>query len=230
MHLVGIFAMLIPFLLLGLLSRLGEVSANITGALVLLCFPIVFGIGRFAVSTFVCFPLSVCAISAEKRADAFEGFSRSNAYFFQRPVVAFACVLCLFLAGLVGEQIVYWTITLGWWLARSTFLDSGGLVQPAAGKFVNLGDALAAALIAAYWASYFWSASAAIYLILRKAIDNTELDELDSIQSPQERALPQLASAPSASSAVAGMSSTHTTTDSEPAAGEAKERSLDDED
>ncbi len=196
MHFVGIAAMLIPILLLGLISRLGAVGASVAGVLLLLCFPLVFGIGRFALSSLVCFPLSVCAIAAEKKADAFEGFSRSNAYFFQRPVVLALCMLLLLGIGLVGEQIVFWTVTLGWWLVRSAYLFTGGQVQPASNLFIGSGNWLSLALIAAYWFSFFWSATAAAYLILRKAVDNAELDVLDTIESPIERSLPDIPATP----------------------------------
>lgn len=196
MHFVGIAALLLPVLLLGLLSRLGSVGASIAGVLLLLCFPLVFGIGRFVLSAILCFPLSVCAIAAEKKADAFEGFSRSNAYFFQRPVVAALCVVCLLAIGYVGEQLVYWTVTSGWWLMRGSFLFSGGAVQPASNRFVAAGNWLSAALIACYWFSFFWSGAAATYLVLRKSVDNTEIDELDLIESPLEKSLPSIPNTP----------------------------------
>lgn len=212
MYLVGLFAMLFPFLLLGLLSRVGPIGAYISAALFLLFLPILFGVGRFALGAVVCFPLSVCAICAEKKADAFEGFSRSNAYLFQRPVAAVLCIVCLLAAGLVGEQIVYWSITAGWGLIRGTYLIAGGAGRSAANPdaFVLLGNWLASALVAAYWFSYFWSGSAATYLILRKAVDHTELDELDVIENPVERSLPDIPTTPDLSTAPAETASSDT--------------------
>ncbi len=198
MHFVGIAVLLLPIYALGLLSRLGSLGANLAGVLLLMCFPLVFAIGRFVLSAIVCFPLNVCAIAAEKKADAFEGFSRSNAYFFQRPVVVALCVLCLLAVGSVGEQLVFWTVTSGWWLIRGTYLLAGGAVQPASNSFIGAGNWLATALLAAYWFSFFWSASAATYLILRKSVDHTELDELDMRESPIERSLPEIPTTPPA--------------------------------
>ncbi len=191
MHFVGILVLLLPALLLGLCSRLGTVGGVVAGVLLLLCYPLVFGIGRFALSAIICFPLSVVAICVEKKADAFEGFSRSNAYFFQRPVVAVLCSLLLLAAGLVGEKIVYWTLHLGWWLMRHGFAFSGG---PGAqdNLYLNYGDWLTQMLIAAYWFSFFWAAVAAIYLILRRSVDNCELDEMDCLESEVERTLPDI--------------------------------------
>ncbi len=195
-HFVGIAALLVPIYVLGLLSRLGSVGATVAGVLLLLCFPLVFAVGRFALSAIVCFPLSVCAIAAEKKADAFDGFSCSNAYFFQRPVVVAICIVCLLAIGCVGEQLVFWTITAGWWLVRGAYLMAGGALQPASNTFIGAGNWLSTALIAAYWFSFCWSGAAATYLILRKSVDHTELDELELLESPIERSLPEIPSAP----------------------------------
>ncbi len=195
MHLVGIALLLLPIAILGFFSRFGATGATICGVLLLLGFPLVFAVGRFAVSLFVCFPLSVCAIGAEKKADAFEGFSRSNAYFFQRPVVGVLCAILLIAIGVVGEQIVDWTLRLGWGLISGAYLYSGGMVQPASNTYVGAGNWLARSLVAAYWFSFFWSASAAIYLILRKSVDHTEMDEIDAIESALEQSLPEIPSA-----------------------------------
>ncbi len=194
MHFVAIAALLVPFFVLGAIGRLGSVGATISGVLLLLCFPVVFAIGRFVLSAIVCFPLSACAIAAEKKADAFEGFSRSNAYFFQRPLLAALLAVCLLLIGLVGEQLVYWTLTSGWWLMRGAYL----LANPhiAVRPYVLGGNWLSMSLLAAYWFSFFWSASAAIYLILRKSVDGVELDELDAIESPVQRSLPHIPNTP----------------------------------
>lgn len=196
MHFVAVAGLLIPFFLLGLVSRLGPPGANISGVLLLLCFPLVFALGRFALSAIVCFPLSVCAIAAEKKGDAFEGFSRSNAYFFQRPVLVVLCAACLLPIGWVGEQLLFWTLTSGWWLMRGAFELTGGRLSSAAQAYIDVGHWLAEILLVAYWFSFFWSAAAAIYLIARKSVDSVELDELDSLESATERSLPDIPTTP----------------------------------
>ncbi len=196
MNLVGIGGLLLIPVVLGLISRLGAPGAMVGGVLLLLSFPIVFAVGRFVLSLVVCFPLSVCAISAEKKADAFEGFSRSNAYFFQRPVVAFLFAAGLFACGYVGEQVVAWTLNSGWSMVRNTYLYSGGMSQLAAERFVSAGNWLAQSLIAAYWFSYFWSASGALYLVLRRSVDHTELSEIDLDEQAVVQELPQIPAAP----------------------------------
>ncbi len=196
MHFVAVAALLVPVLVLGLISRLGTPGANVSGVLLLLCFPLTFALGRFALSAIVCFPLSVCAIAAEKKGDAFEGFSRSNAYFFQRPVLIALCAVCLLPIGWVGEQLLFWTVTSGWWLMRGAYQMAGGTLQPATLTYVLAGNWLVEMLLVAYWFSFFWSAAAAIYLIVRKSVDSVELDELDSLESPIERSLPDIPTTP----------------------------------
>ncbi|MCA9165991.1 MAG: hypothetical protein KDA62_23550, partial [Planctomycetales bacterium] len=66
--------------------------------------------------------------------------------------------------------------------------------------YLSYGLWLTQALVAAYWFSFFWSASAATYLILRKSVDHTELDEMDSIESPIEQSLPDIPATPPSSS------------------------------
>ncbi|MEZ6136202.1 MAG: hypothetical protein R3C53_15010 [Pirellulaceae bacterium] len=189
MHFVGIAVLLLPAMLLGLINRLGSVGEILAGIGLLLTFPLVFAVGRFALSAIVCFPLSVCAICVEKRADAFEGFSRSNAYFFQRPFVAALCCVMLLVVGVVGEQIVYWVLQLGWWLVHGSFAFTAG---DESSKVLLIGAWVTKMLIGAYWFSFFWSAAAAAYLILRRSVDNCELDEMDSIESEVETSLPDI--------------------------------------
>ncbi|MEM8736159.1 MAG: hypothetical protein AAGG44_18155, partial [Planctomycetota bacterium] len=77
MHLVGLAVLLIPIAILGLVAQLGTAGGTVAGIGLLLCFPLAFAVGRLMLSMIFGFPLSVSAIAAEKKADAFEGFSRS---------------------------------------------------------------------------------------------------------------------------------------------------------
>ncbi len=209
MHIVAIVGLLLVPYLLGVLARLGPV-AHVAGLLFLLCFPLVFAVGRLVLSMFVCFPLAVTAISCERNADAFEGFSRSNNYIFQRPVLVVLCVLALGLIGYVGYAIVFWWLLAGWHWIRDAFLMGAGLTAndlfgPADGNSVYEGRlirwlvggaAITYWLIGAYWFSYFWSASASVYLICRRSIDNVDLDVIDSPTARAAEPLPGLPSAP----------------------------------
>lgn len=194
MHFIGIAVISLPFVILGLISRGGSIGGAIAGVLMLCCFPLVFSLGRFALSLVLCFPLSVVAIGVENKGDAFEGFSRSNAYVFQRPVVVVLCSLLLLLCGLVGEQLVYWTVSAGWWALQSMFSVGAGELSSVSNQYFMYGDWLAESLINSYWFSFFWCAASAVYLIVRRAVDHTELDEIDSLESEVEESLPEIPS------------------------------------
>jgi hypothetical protein len=192
MHLVTLAALLIPVLILGWLAGFGATAAMIAGVLLLvLVVPLIFATGRTLLSLLIGFPLSVCAISIERKADAFEGFSRSNAYIFQRPVVVGLCVIALIAVGEVGALIVYWTIHLGWGLIGEAFSVAAGRSEFASDT-LDAGQWLAVHLISAFRFSYFWSAAAALYLILRKSVDNTELEEMEMSETELERHPPEI--------------------------------------
>ena len=114
----------------------------------------------------------------KRRRDAFEGFSRSNAYVFQRPAVLVICLLALLLLGLVGEQIIAWTLWLGWGAIQAVYSFSaqavGGASEPVS-TYQQRGTGLVGELILAYWFSYFWAAAGAVYLVLRRSVDDTDL-------------------------------------------------------
>jgi hypothetical protein len=214
MHVVALVILLaLPFVL-GLIARIGPLVA-VVGVVLLLLLPLVWVVGRLVISMFACFPLAVAAITVEKKADAFEGFSRSNACLFQRPVLFAALFLALAAVGWVGYQIVYWLFLAGWHWTRDAFLSGAGLsiseildVRDAAASgrlqrlapWITAGGALARLLVDGYLFSYFWSAAAAMYLILRKSVYNAELDDIDTLSTLEPSALPTLPAAPVVSS------------------------------
>lgn len=207
MHIVGAVALVAPIALLGWFAKLGSIPAVISGILlVAVCLPLIFAIGRILMSLIFCYPLSVCAISVEKKADAFEGFSRSNAYLFQRPVLTVVCVALLFVFGQIGAFLVNWTVQLGWGLIQQTFSATSGHAYPAVDTYLGAGDWIAKNLIFAFGFSYFWSASAGLYLVLRKCVDNTDLDEMDLMESEIEQNPPKIptTSQPATKSAASG--------------------------
>lgn len=224
MHIVGLFFLLTPIVLLGWIARLGTTAEAIASTVLLvICTPLIFAVGRLLLSLLVCLPLSICAISIEKRADAFEGFSRSNAYLFQRPVVAVLCILLLVLVGEIGALLVNWTVGIGWGTVRSTFVGAGAL-SATSNVYLTGADWLAATLVWAYRFSFFWAASSALYLVLRKCVDNTDLEEMDLMESEIERHPPEIPTqAAESSEAPSDQSTTKTDNDEGQAARQASE-------
>ncbi len=203
MHMVALAGLLLLPFLAGLIAQLGPA---VGGVLLLLLIPLVFAVGRLVLSMFICYPLAVGAISCERNADAFEGFSRSNNYFFQRPVLFTLCVIALAAIGYVGYAIVYWSLYYGWHWIRDAFLAGAGLsandlFAPASAentyairlvRWIVRGSWVTNLFIASYWFSYVWSANASTYLICRRSVDNVDLDVIDSPAARAAEPLPQL--------------------------------------
>jgi hypothetical protein len=189
----GLIVMIAVFpLLLGWLSNIPAIGPWLAG---LLMIPVVFlciGIGWCAAITLFGFPLSVCAIVTEKGADAYDGISRSAAYTFQRPLTLVLCVLAAEFLSKVGGTLLSIVLTTGFRVVEAAF-DIG--------SFTSLRDfesmwgpilrGIVPLLLAAYGLSYFWTASAATYLILRKDVDHAEFDLVD-MEIEERKGLPKL--------------------------------------
>jgi hypothetical protein len=172
---VLILAVLWPFLLVGAL------------VMALLLLGAVFG-----------WPLMFPTISAEGT-DSFEALSHSYAYVFQRPLHYLFYVLVAMVLGLLGWILVsnfaaavvgltYWAVDIG---ASGQFQIGAGQVRYLfAGKVPTeqvgwFGEGLirfwsdcVKILATGYLYSYFWSASTAMYFLLRYHVDATEMDEV----------------------------------------------------
>jgi len=135
--------------------------------------------------------------------DGFDAISRSYAYTFQRPLhylcYAFAAGFVGWLGWLLVKNFAAGVVWLGYWSASfgcseeqlKTLLGDGGgfgagLTHFWAGCVKLLG--------VGYLFGYFFSASAAVYFLLRRDVDNTPMDEiyLESTEEP-EAAMPSIA-------------------------------------
>jgi len=204
----GIALAAIPVALLGLLVRfdVGLLLIGVAWPVALLAGLImaVLGLGLM-----FGWPLMFATISTEGT-DAFDALSRSYAYVFQRPlrylfyaiVAAFIGTLSWllvsnFAAGVVG--MTYWAASWGAGADRVTQIIDG---EPALSAIGNAGT-----LCVQFWVGtvkiialgflygFFFCASTAIYLLLRRDVDATEIDEvfLDEDESEQQYGLPPLA-------------------------------------
>ena len=169
------------------------------------------------------FPLMWGTISAEGT-DSFDALSRSYAYVFQRPFrYLFYIVVAAFL-GWIGWILVWrfaeGVIWLGYWAAgwgcgdaqfKSIYVVPGEDLN-VVGRFgvhvIHFFAGCVKLLAVGYMFSYFWTASSAIYLLLRHDVDATEMDEvfLDADATEQESDLPAIAADQSASPVVGGES------------------------
>ena len=203
--LLGVTIVALPLALGGLLLRsdVGVVIAGILWPLVLLAG---FLMAIMVLGLLFGWPLMWATISAEGT-ESFDALSRSYAYVFQRPIVY---LFYLFVAALLGT--VAWllvslfaneVLNLGNWgvswgsgeerlrdvLAKRGLDDTAD----AGATIIRFWSGCAITLALAYFFSYFWTASQAIYFLLRREIDATELDAVYLPEEEEAFGLPPLA-------------------------------------
>jgi hypothetical protein len=153
-------------------------------------------------------PLMWATISAEGT-DSFDALSRSYAYVFQRPL---HYLFYIAVAGLIGwlgwllvENFAAGVIWMAYWGA-GWGIGSDQLAAIRGGSTELSGIAHAGAVLVRFWAGcvkllavgylfgYFWSAAAAVYFLLRRDVDATEMDEvfLDADRSEESVGLPKV--------------------------------------
>ncbi len=186
-------------LLFGVIARAGFAGQVIALLLMIPASLLAIGIGWCVSISAFGFPLSICAVMAEKNADAFDGVSRSAAYIFQRPMtllVVLAIGFCLAWLGdfvvqtvlSYGEHFVWAAFSIGFGASiQNQLRDDQGLL----GGLLGISQSIVPALRTAFLFSFFWSAAAAAYLTLRWEIDHTDFDELDLQEIGEPVAVPQ---------------------------------------
>jgi len=138
-------------------------------------------------------PLMWATVAVE-RTDAFDGVSRSYAYVSQRPLHLIFYVLVAtglgFLGSFLVQSIAYatvgvseWTISLGLSSERTAELVESTQANLSASadigrRAILFWKEILQTLVASYSVGYLWSASVAIYLLLRRHIDSTEMEEI----------------------------------------------------
>lgn len=204
--LLGVLLAVIPMALAGFAMRLA-VGTFVMG----LFWPLML-VGGVVMSIFLLgltfgWPLMWSTISTEGN-DSFDALSRSYSYVFQRPLqFLFYAAVAIFL-GLLGwllafgfsQTVVYlteWAASWGSGGARMDFVFGRTVEGPS-------GMTSAGATMIAFWAgcvhllvlgfvySYFWTASSAIYLLLRRDVDGTDMDEVYVADQAETYGMPPL--------------------------------------
>lgn len=172
--------------------------ANVNAGLVLvgLIWPLALALGfvmaMLMLGLLFGWPLMAATISAEGT-DSFDALSRSYAYVFQRPLhyLFYAVVASLFgaLGWLLVANFTALIVTMTHWAASwavaearmGTLAGSPGEL----GEIAGVGTGLIAfwvgcmkLLAVGFLYSYFFAAAACIYLLLRRNVDATEMDEV----------------------------------------------------
>lgn len=183
-------AMSAPLIFLGLLMRL-DLVAWIAG--LLWCLLLAWGLMLAIVllGLMVGWPLMWSCLGVE-RSDAFDGVSRCYAYVYQRPLQFSFYILLAALLAFLGEVVVdvfatsaatlvEWTLSWGSGGSRADELfqvDVSTSTVPAATKMIDGWKRFLELLTEAYPLACLWPLSVGIYLLLRRHVDGTELDEV----------------------------------------------------
>ncbi len=215
----GVALAAVPLAIFGLLLR-GDFGLMIAGGLWFLVLLGGLFMAILLVGLFFGFPLMWATISAEGT-DAFDALSRTYAYTYQRPLIYALYAIAAGVLGILGWLVVAIFTTavteLGaWgvsWLSGSRIdlqsvsglpsllAASGGSgaldadVSSGVGalglNLIRFWIDLVFTLGSAFVFSYFWTSLTAIYFLLRRHVDATEMDEV-YVPEEQEHGLPPL--------------------------------------
>jgi hypothetical protein len=204
--LFGVLLASLPLMVLGFIMRadFGMIAAGVVWPLAL--------IGGLVMTILLLgliagWPLMWPTISSEAHGDAFEAFSRSFSYVFQRPLQYLFYVL---LAGLIGGlggvlvsyvseaviQLTYYGTSWGASSDRIALIAVGehtGMLGTGV-SLIRLFEGVVRIIALAFSFSYFFCASTAIYLVLRREVDKTDFDEVFVEDDQPHHSLPPLES------------------------------------
>lgn len=187
--------------IIGTIAKLGTIGAATSAILMIPALLLLFPITRVAMNWAFGLPLLFSAVATEKKADGFEGFSRGFAYISQAPVPMLLAVAIAHVISLVGETALYYSVATTWsfiagtyvWGAGATNADSIGLMtSEKMPLWMIVGNNAAFYLSRAFCFSFFFTASTAIYLILRNTVDNTDIDQVDLLETVPPQELPEV--------------------------------------
>lgn len=198
--LIGVLLVAVPIGVVSVLLRVGF------GVFLLGIFWWLFLIGGLVIALLLLalwagWPLMWPTISAEGT-DSFDALSRTYSYVYQRPLHYLFYVVVALLFGVLGWLLVsnftagaihltYWAAHWGGGTARVAAIASG--TGDVGGILIRFWVEALKLFAVGFLASYFWVAFTAIYLLMRRAVDATEMDEihLDDEQE-EEYGLPPL--------------------------------------
>ena len=155
-------------------------------------------------------PLMWVTVSSERRGDAFEAFSRSYSYTYQRPLhYLFYALLATVYGGFCWLVVYYfsqavidfcdwpaaWGAGSGRWEEISQLRDdpsAGSGMMAGAAWLLALCVALVRSVATGFGYSLFWCLATAIYLLLRQDVDQTEFDEVYVENEDRQYELPSI--------------------------------------
>jgi hypothetical protein len=149
-------------------------------------------------------PLMWGALASEEMGDVFEASQRCYSYTFGKPLHYLFYALVALLFGAAGWLLVYyfaemvvslsnWAVSWGAGNARLLEIAQAESGVVGAGKtIIGLLQGLVYTVAIAFRYAFFWCAAAVIYLLLRRNVDHTEMDDVYVEDEPQRYGLPAL--------------------------------------
>lgn len=215
--LLAVGALCIPTFLLGLLMGL-DIGVLLVGLLWFIVVGISILMGILLLGLCFGWPLMVASVACESQ-NSFDSMTRSFAYVLQRPFhYLFYGVLAILFGGVawvivssIADGMValtYWSVSWGANMFGGNRIDElvMGLPKDADGNLtestamyagrsaINFWNAVVKSLAAAFLHGLFWCLASAIYLLLRKDVDQTEMDEIYLVDEKRTYTLPPLRS------------------------------------
>lgn len=208
--LAGVVLFTLPLAVLGLLMRL-DAGAVVGGLL----WPVALLLGVLMAillaGLLFGWPLMHATISAEGT-DSFDALSRSYSYVYQKPlnylfyavvaaVVGGLALLAVFFFARLVWHVTAWSVSWGATTSRLAELLEGGASLGSMGQgaatLLGFWEGVVRVFVLGFAYSYFWSATSAIYLLLRRDVDSVEMDEIFLQDGGESFGLPPLTEDPS---------------------------------
>jgi hypothetical protein len=207
--LLGVLMTFVPLVVLGLIMRF-DFGLLLGGLL----WPLVLVAGLFmailTVGLAAGWPLMWPTIGTEGT-DAFDALSRSYAYVYQRPLAYLVYAVVASVLGFLGWLVVYLfsaavlylsTLGIAWGMGTDrsrefeTLVSDPGTAEGVAWAgwgLILLWHECVWAIAAGFLFGFFWVAATAIYLLLRRHVDATEMDEVFIEEREPAYSVPPLA-------------------------------------
>lgn len=213
----GVVVLALPFMLLGLLMR-SDTGVFISGLLWIFVALAGLAAAWLLVALMFAFPLLWGAVATEVDGDHFGAISRMYAYLYQRPLHYVGYVLIVLLLGVVSSILVNaavdtavrfgpWSTSWGAGAVRSAEVNTAVSVPPTrrglyynGTRLIRGNRDLLRTLGEGWGAVFFWTSFAGVYLLMRKAVDDREVDEvlMDDDVAPTPATVPMTAPAAAA--------------------------------
>lgn len=173
-----VFVMGLLLALAGWIAGSGPAGSVIVAALWLLVLAGLLAMAVLLVASLAGWPMMVAAVSING-GDGFDALSRGFGFVIDRWRYYAWCAIVMTVYGSLGVLLIYGAVQLVAYLSNCTFHLGAGpdtripQLLPAGVFFHGI-----SLLIAGLGYSYFWSSMTIIYLVLRKSVDNAQLQDI----------------------------------------------------